>query len=158
MQPFYNENSIIIEGELLVKKIFSILLTIVLGLTFVACGDSNTSSNGDTKNKSEFMQEVTIIKMPSPPKCKTSNSSSVVNEVLMLLREIEKAPSTCGNTNGWQYMINIKIDGQELSYSIASDTFTDSDGQQYSITNYNYINEKISSIYEKIDTPEKDYT
>lgn len=140
------------------KKIFSILLTIILSITFVACGNSNTSSTGYINNKSGFTQEVTIITMPSPPKCKTSNSSSVVNEVLMLLREIEKAPSTCGNTNGWQYMINVKVDGEELIYSIASDTFTDSDGKQYVITNFNYISEKLSSIYEKIDTPEVDYT
>ena len=141
------------------KKLLSIIIALAFCLSLVGCSAGDTASNSDANNQeTKFTQEVTIVKMPSPPKCKTSSSSSVVNEVLMVLREIEKAPQTCGNTNGWQYMIKINIDGQELNYSITSDAFTDSDGQQYSITNYNYINEKISSIYEKIDTPEKDYT
>ncbi|MBR6502377.1 MAG: hypothetical protein IKT42_02950 [Clostridia bacterium] len=141
------------------KKLLSIIIAFVVCLSLASCSADDTTSSGAANNQANrFTQEVTIVKMPSPPKCKTTSSSSVVNEVLEVLREIEKAPNTCGNTNGWQYMIKINIDGKDLSYSIASDTFTDSDGQQYTITNYNYISEKILSIYDKIDIPEMDYT
>ena len=141
------------------KKLLSFIIALSISLSLTACVSNDTSSKKSSNNDvTTFTQEVTIVKMPSPPKCKTSNSSSVVNEVLMVLREIEKTPSTCGNTNGWQFVIKIDIDGQELTYSIASDIFTDSDGQQYVITNYDFISEKISAIYDKIDTLEIDYT
>ncbi len=132
------------------KKIICLILSSLLIFLLCGCGNQNTESN-------VFSQEVTIVKMPSPPKCKTTDSISIVDEVIAVLGEIEKTPKSCGNTNGWLFMIKLNIDGQEFNYCIAGDTFTDSDGNQYGINNFSDIEEKIISIYEKIDTPEVDY-
>lgn len=144
------------KGELIVKKIFSILLTIIC-LMLVACGDSNTSSKGEVNNKTEFTQEVTIVKMPSPPKCKTTTDSSVVNEILNLLNKMEKSPTNTDVANGgWTTMIKINIDGQEFNYTIGS-VFTDSDGRQYNVKNHREIEDKVTKIYNELDVPEVDY-
>ena len=95
--------------------------------------------------------------MPSPPKCKTTDDVSVVNEVIAVLGKIEKSPIEDENINGgWSIMIKLNIDGQNFNYTIGG-VFTDSDGKQYYVTNGDEIEKKITEIYNKIDAPEVDY-
>ena len=133
------------------KKLVCMILSMLLIVLLCACDNQNTESK-------VFNQEVTIVKMPSPPKCKTSSSVSVVNEVLATLAQIDKSPinKINGYTNGWEIMIKLNIDGQEFNYTIGG-VFTDSDGTQYNTENLAEIREKINSIYDKIDTPEANY-
>ncbi len=131
------------------KKILCIILSLTFMFLFCGCGAKDTESKF-------FSQEVTIVKMPSPPKCKTSDSIAVVDEVIAVLGEIEKSSTLEDINGGWSIMIKLKIDGQELVYTIGN-IFTDADGKQYNITNYDVIEEKINEIYNNIDAPEVDY-
>ena len=144
----YNERGIIM------KKLLCIILSITFVFLLCGCGD-------DTDNSSEsdkvYKQEVTIVKMPSPPKCKTTNSIAVVDEVIGVLGLIEKSPANSDNVNGgWSIMVELNIDGKELSYTIGN-IFTDADGKQYKVTNLDEIEGKINKIYDKIDSDEVEY-
>ena len=134
------------------KKIICITLSIIFIFLLCGCNDTNNESN-------VFSQEVTIVKMPSPPKCKTSNSVSVVNEVLFVLSQIDKSPINRINskTNGWEIMIKLNVDGEEFIYTIGG-VFTDADGTQYSTENLVEIKEKIDRIYNQIDSLEVEYS
>jgi len=132
------------------KKIVPLILSVLLALSLCGCKSSDTQST-------VFSQEVTIVKMPSPPKCKTTDDVSVVNEVIAVLGKIEKSPIEDENINGgWSIMIKLNIDGQNFNYTIGG-VFTDSDGKQYYVTNGDEIEKKITEIYNKIDAPEVDY-
>ena len=135
------------------KKFISIILTFVFVLL---CGCSSDTKNNSSDAKTVFKQEVTIVKMPSPPKCKTSNSIAVVDEVIAVLGEIEKSSPLENINGGWSTMIKLKIDGKELVYTIGG-VFTDSDGRQYSASNYKEIEDKLTKIYNDLDVPEVDY-
>lgn len=132
------------------KKVFTIILAIMFCFSLIGCKSDNTQST-------VFSQEVTIVKMPSPPKCKTSDDISDVNKIIDILGLIEKSPAASEKVNGWQYMIIINVDGQKLNYTISSGVFTDSDGKQYRIENFEKIEEKIMELYNEISAPETDY-
>ena len=132
------------------KKAICVVLTLIFCL-LCACESHNTESN-------VFSQEVTIVKLPSPPKCKTTDSTSVVNEVINVLGLIEKNSTPNDVTaGGWSTMIRLKIDGNEFVYTLGGNLFTDSDGRQYNIDNCNEIEEKLTEIYNKIDASEREY-
>ncbi|MBE6810753.1 MAG: hypothetical protein E7521_06825 [Ruminococcaceae bacterium] len=131
------------------------ILCIIISLTFIIllCG----CDNADTESR-VFSQEITIVKLPSPPKCKTSNSNTTVDKVIEILAQIEKSPTPNDvNAGGWSTMIRIKIDGQELVYTLGGNLFTDADGRQYKATNCVEIEKKITKIYNELDVPEVDY-
>lgn len=137
------------------KKFLSVIL--VLSIVFLLCGCSTDADNNISDTKTNIKQEVTIVKMPSPPKCKTTDNSSVVNDILRLLNELEKTPSDKDVANGgWSTMIKLNIDGKEFVYTIGS-LFTDSDGKQYCVSNYQEIEEKLTKIYNELDVVEVDY-
>lgn len=133
------------------KKVLCVVLSLALIILLCSCDTLNTESN-------IFSQEVTIIKMPSPPQCKNSNKITVVDEVIEVLGLIEKSPYTMMDekTNGWEIMVKINVDGKELVYTIG-DVFTDADGSQYYVENLDEIKEKLNTIYDKIDIPEVEY-
>lgn len=132
------------------KKFVSLILSVLLALLLCGCNSHDTQS-------AVFSQEVTIVKLPSPPKCKTTDDISVVNEVIAVLGEIEKSPIEDENINGgWSIMIKLNIDSQCFNYTIGG-IFTDSDGKQYYVKNLDEIEDKITEIYNKIDSPEVDY-
>ncbi len=133
------------------KKLLCIILSFVFILVLCSC------SNQDTESR-VFSQEVTIVKLPSPPKCKTSDKIAVVDEVIEVLGLIEKSPTSNDvNAGGWSTMIRLKIDGQELVYTLGGNLFTDADGRQYKATNCAEIEEKITKIYNELDALEVDY-
>lgn len=112
------------------------------------------TQNNESANLS---QKVTIVKMPSPPKCKTTDNISIVNDVINTLGMIDKSPIESDNVNGgWNIMVKLEIDGKSFNYTIGG-VFTDSDGKQYYVNNLKYIEEKLNDIYEEIDAPEVDY-
>ena len=114
--------------------------------------------NNEGVQSAVFNQEVTIVKLPSPPKCKTTDSNTIVNEVIEVLALIEKHPVPKDeNVGGWSTMVKLKIDGQEFVYTLGGNTFTDSDGKQYNTTNCAEIEDKLTQIYNKISEPEVDY-
>ena len=132
------------------KKIICLLLSITVIVSLCGCGSENTESIN-------FSQEITIVKLPSPPKCKTTDDVSVVNEVIAVLGEIEKSPIENEYINGgWRIMIKLNIDGQSFNYTIGG-VFTDSDGKQYYANNHQEIEEELLEIYNEIDAPEVDY-
>lgn len=131
------------------KKV--ILMVLSLTLIFM-CGCSYL--NYERQN---FSQKVTIVKMPSPPKCKTTDNTSVVNDVIAVLSEIEKTPIEEDNINGgWNIMVKLNIDKNELVYTVGN-IFTDSDGRQYKVSNYEEIQDKLNKIYNELDVVEVDY-
>ncbi len=132
------------------KKLICLILSSFLIFLLCGCDDNDTESN-------VFSQEVTIVTLPSPPKCKTSDDISDVNKIIDILGLIEKSPAASEKVNGWQYMIIINVDGQKLNYTISSAVFTDSDGKQYRIENFEKIEEKIMELYNEISAPETDY-
>ena len=100
---------------------------------------------------------MTIVKLPSPPKCKTTDDVSVINEVVDVLSKIEKSPIDSENINGgWTIMIKLNIDGQSFNYTIGG-VFTDSDGRQYIVSNHKEIEDKLTKIYNDLEVPEVDY-
>ena len=132
------------------KKVFCVILSLLFIFVCCACGNQNTESQN-------FNQEMTIVKLPSPPKCKTTDDVSVINEVVDVLSKIEKSPIDSENINGgWSIMIKLNIDGQSFNYTIGS-VFTDSDGRQYSVSNHKEIEDKLTKIYNDLDAPEVDY-
>ncbi len=132
------------------KRIICIILSLVFVFGLCSCRVTQNESTG-------LSQEITIVKMPSPPKCKTTDDITVINEVLELLNKMEKTSATDETVNGgWTTMIKLKIDGQEFNYTIGS-VFTDSDGRQYNITNYQEIEDEMTKIYNKLDVTEVQY-
>lgn len=155
MQPLILKLVLLTKGEFLMKKFLCILLSVFLVFLISGCDNGTFNNSSDTNEK--FGQAVTIIKLPSPPKCKTTNSNSVVNDVLHVLAEIQKTPIESDKINGgWNIMIKLKIDGKEFIYTVGN-IFTDSDGRQYKVNNYNKIEEKLIKIYDELDEPEVDY-
>ncbi len=142
---------------MLVKKILSILLTLLFSILFVACNDYKDTNLSDSKDAVIFKQEATIVKMSAPLKSKTTDEIAFVSEIIAILGEIEKSPVANEKINGgWKIMIKLNIDNQELVYTIGN-IFTDSDGKQYNVKNFEEIEEKILAIYDKIETSEYDY-
>lgn len=129
------------------KKIFSVIICIVLLFCLCSCTAVD--------NNKELKQEMTIVKMPSPPKCKTTDSVNAINEILSLFKDIEKSPLD-EDVKGWSVMIKLDVDGKSFNFTISETLFTDSDGTQYSVDGTDAIC-KILEIYEKLDSPEKDY-
>ncbi len=132
------------------KKVFCVILSLLFIFVCCACGNQNTESRN-------FNQEMTIVKLPSPPKCKTTDDVSVINEVVDVLSKIEKSPIDSENINGgWTIMIKLNIDGQSFNYTIGG-VFTDSDGRQYIVSNHKEIEDKLTKIYNDLEVPEVDY-
>lgn len=131
------------------------LLVLSTVLIVLLCGCDVSSTKSDV-----FSQEITIIKMPSPPKCKTSDKIADVDALLEILGLIDKSPISTtaieSDINGWEIMIKLKIDNNELVYTIG-EVFTDADGTQYKIENLDVTKEKINKIYDRIDAPEVEY-
>ncbi len=148
----FNEN-FISEGECAMKKIFAILLCIIMLLPITACADKVPNNN--TGANMTFSQSMTIVKMPSPPKCKTFSGLDTIEDVLEILRQIKKGEKV-DDTNGWQYMIKLNVDGRQISYTIGN-VFTDADGNQYKVLNSDEILSKLDEIYAKINVNEYDY-
>ena len=133
------------------KKALCIILSLIFIILFCACDNTEVESR-------VFSQEITIVKLPSPPKCKTSNSITTIDKVIELLGQIDKSSTPNEvNAGGWSTMIRLKVDGQELIYTLGGDLFTDADGRQYKVTNCEEIEEKITKIYNELDVPEVDY-
>ena len=131
------------------KKILSVILLVTIIFLLCGCNDGK---------ERVFKQEVTIVKMPSPPKCKTSDDIAVVDEVINVLGLIDKSPINDDVVNGgWSIMIKLNVDGQELNYTIGN-VFADADGKQYKVNNYAEIEEKLTKIYDELDVPEANYT
>ncbi len=129
------------------KRIFSAILCIIMLASVAGCSASLKS----------FNQTMTIVTMPSPPKCKIFNDITAINEVLNTLGLVEKEEMLDEDVNGgWYYMIKLNVDGTELIYTLGG-VFTDADGIQYKISNWNEIKEKLDEIYDKIDVEEIDY-
>lgn len=100
---------------------------------------------------------MTIVTMPSPPKCKTTGDTAKINKVMNVLSEIEKAPTdNDDDINGWFFMIKLSVDGKTFTYTVGN-VFTDSNGTQYTVKNYDEIKDKLTEIYTEIDAEEKDY-
>ena len=132
------------------KRTISIILSLVFVFGLCSCRVTQNESTG-------LSQEITIVKMTSPPKCKTTDDITVINEVLELLNKMEKTSATDETVNGgWTTMIKLKIDGQEFNYTIGS-VFTDFDGRQYNIKNYQEIEDEMTKIYNKLDVTEVQY-
>lgn len=132
------------------KKVFCVILSLLFIFVCCACGNQNTESQN-------FNQEMTIVKLPSPPKCKTTDDVSVINQVVDVLSKIEKSHIDSENVNGgWSIMIKLNIDGQSFNYTIGG-VFTDSDGRQYIVSNHKEIEDKLTKIYNDLDAPEVDY-
>ncbi len=136
------------------KRIFCIFLTFVLLL--LTCGCNRDDTDNSSSVEKVFSQEVTIVKMPSPPKCKTTDNIAVLDEVIAVLGEIEKSSPLEDIHGGWSIMIKLKIDGNEFNYTLGG-VFTDADGKQYYVNNYQEINDKLTKIYNDLDVPEVDY-
>lgn len=133
------------------KKALCVILSLIFFVLLCGCDNTDTESR-------VFSQEITIVKLPSPPKCKTTNSIATVDKVIEILGQIEKSPTPNDvNAGGWSTMIRLKIDGQELVYTLGGNLFTDADGRQYKAANCAEIEDKIDKIYDKIDAPEVDY-
>ena len=132
------------------KKILCLFITAILTVSLCGCSYVNYE-------KQNFSQKVTIVKMPSPPKCKTTDSTTVVNDVIAVLSDIEKTSVEEGKINGgWNIMVKLNIDKKELVYTIGS-VFTDSDGRQYKVSNHEEIEDKLTKIYNELDVVEVDY-
>lgn len=133
------------------KKALCIILSLIFIILFCGCDNTETES-------SVFSQEITIVKLPSPPKCKISNSITVIDNVIKILGQIEKSSTHNEvNASGWSTMIKLKVDGQELVYTLGGNLFTDSDGRQYKAINCTEIEEELTKIYNELDVPEVDY-
>ena len=134
------------------KKVLCAIIAILFAVLLCGCDVDSVQSN-------VFSQEVTIVKLPSPPKCKTTNSNTVVNDVIDVLGLIEKHPTPNDvASGGWSTMVILKIDGQEFVYTLGGNLFNDSDGSQYNISNCKEIEDKLTEIYNKMDAQEVDYS
>ncbi len=135
------------------KKFMGIFLCFIMLFALIGCKSSNINTVSD--EEITFSQTMTIAKMPSPPKCKTFDSMAKIEAVLEILSQIEKGEKQT-NTNGWQYMIKLNVDGTTLNYTVGG-VFTDADGSQYKVLNYEEIVKKLDAIYAEIDVDEVDY-
>lgn len=135
------------------KKIVCMVLCVFMLLSFIGCSMAETNSAN-----ANFEQQMTIVTMPSPPKCKTTSDTAKINKVMNVLSEIEKEPTDNDGVikGGWFFMIKLSVDGNTFTYTVGN-VFTDSNGTQYTVTNYDEIKEKLTEIYTEIDAEEVDY-
>lgn len=134
------------------KKIVCMVLCVFMLLSFIGCSIEETNSANIN-----FEQLMTIVTMPSPPKCKTTGDTAKINKVMNVLSEIEKAPTdNDDDINGCFFMIKLSVDGKTFKYTVGN-VFTDSNGTQYTVKNYEEIKDKLTEIYTEIDAEEKDY-
>lgn len=132
------------------KRVVCLFFVFLFVLLICGCDNKKTESK-------IISQEITIVKMPSPPKCKTTDSNAVVNEVLDVLAQIKKSSLIDEKVNGgWEYMFKLNIDGETFIYTVGT-IFTDADGKQYNVENYEVIKEKIEEIYDDMNVTEVDY-
>lgn len=134
------------------KKIVCMVLCVFMLLSFIGCSIEETNSANIN-----LEQLMTIVIMPSPPKCKTTGDTAKINKVMNVLSEIEKAPTdNDDDINGWFFMIKLSVDGKTFTYTVGN-VFTDSNGTQYTVKNYDEIKDKLTEIYTEIDAEETDY-
>ncbi|MEE0808883.1 MAG: hypothetical protein U0L84_05965 [Acutalibacteraceae bacterium] len=126
------------------KKFISIILLPI----FIMC----IGCKAESKN---FYQEMTIARLPSPPKCKITRNVSDINKVCNLFIQTPKSPLD-DKINGWIYKVDIDIDGQVFSYAVGHEFFTDSDGTQYAVDGEKLMSD-LESIYNEIVAIETDY-
>lgn len=136
------------------KKVLCLIMCVTMLLMIFGCKGEVTNNNSNLDK--QFSQTMTLVTMPSPPKCKTTTDMTVINEVLNVLGEIEKGKMLTDVNGGWHYMIKLNVDGTELIYSVGG-VFTDADGRQYEVLNSEKIKEKLNKIYVQLDVQEIDY-
>lgn len=130
------------------KKLVSIILCLVL--VGIISGCTAVGTNKDIK------QEMTIVIMPSPPKCKTTDNVNVINEILSLFKNIEKAPLEDDVNGGWSVKIQLNVDGEIFNYTMSDTVFTDLNGEQYAVDGISVV-ARIKEIYKQLDVAEEDY-
>lgn len=114
---------------------------------------------GCAKNleKKLISQEITIVTTQSPSKCKTTSSLQVIEQILNILRSVEKSPvDTLNESDEFVLLLELKVDNEVFYYTISTSTFTDSDGAQYSICGVPII-DNIMEIYNELDVQESNY-
>ncbi len=135
----------------------AIIVFLCLAILFSLCGcKTKKVTTSSTQNKT-FSQSMTIVTMPSPPKCKITTNITTINKVLDILGQVEKEEIVSKSKGGWYYMIKLNVDGTVLSYTIGGNLFTDLDGRQYQISNGKEIEEMLKQIYDEIDIAEAYY-
>lgn len=110
---------------------------------------------GCSGQQKEFYQEITIVRMPAPPMCKTTTNASYINKVANIFSNAQKELLK-EKVNGWAYKVDINIDGQIFSYTVSDTVFTDSDGRQYSVDG-KAIMASLEEIYLDIPSEEIEY-
>ncbi len=131
------------------KRFICLILCFCMSVLLIGCDNANNEST-------VFEQTLTLVTMPSPPKFKTTDSITDIDKVLNVLGEIEKTPIDDNINGGWYFMIKLTVDGTTVNYTVGG-VFTDADGKQYNVENWDYIKEKLTEIYAKIDADEADY-
>lgn len=98
---------------------------------------------------------MTVVRLPSPPMCKTTTSTSYINKVTSVFANTPKILLD-EKVNGWMYKVDINVDGQIFSYTVSESVFTDSDGRQYSVDGKAMI-ASLDEIYSEINVQETEY-
>ncbi len=130
------------------KRLTVLLLCFIILISAFGCTVSENSST-------VFKQQMTIIRMPSPPKCKTTSNITYIDRVLSAFSEAQKTPLD-ENVNGWHYKIDLVVDGETFTYAVNESVYTDSNGRQYSIDGKDII-KILDEVYEAINDTETDY-
>ena len=133
------------------KNFICLILCFCMLIPFIGCDSTDNEST-------VIEQKLTLVTMPSPPKCKTTDNLSTINKVLNVLGEIEKTPIDGDKAaGGWYFMIKLTVDGTTVNYTVGN-IFTDADGKQYNVENWDYIKDKLTEIYNEMDEEEANYT
>ena len=141
------------------SKLMACFLLISLILAMAGCGKSVSTAGTRKQSASETteakVQSLTFVKLPSPPKCKTTQDMKVINEILDYLEKGKKDPIKVDKAlKGWE--IFIKLDkGSTYSAIAVVGTTLDIDNKYYNVSK-DYVN-GLLEIYDKMSAPEKDY-
>lgn len=139
------------------KKVWYIALVLYIVLFYSAC-----SKTEDIPPKTGVEAEdaqtdyVTVVRLNSPPVCKTTTDKTIIQKVKALISSLPKTEYNGPPFGGWL----LKIDfGDGARFTLARSVIT-IDGKAYSIkdTDYTWFHDAVMDIYADVDAKEIRYT
>ena len=127
------------------KRIICLIFCVLLVFCISACGESK-----------DLYQEMTIIHLSEPEKCKTTENINTINMVLSVFSEMAKKDVDETTDEEWLIKVELYVDGNSFTYALNDDVFLDSNEKQYKVDGSAAL-KKIYDIYADLQSEEYDY-
>lgn len=143
-----------------------VLLSLCLLLTTVFCcactpivggntSATTTETPVTTTTTAQSTKTMTMVFMPSPPKCKTTTDESIIKQVTERIVQMEKTPLNQDEARGgWTAKVDFP-DGTALTFSPGA-TWINWNGVEYTVSeaDTNSLYTDLKAIYDQLDAEE----